>query len=154
VENIAVVLVMTLAVAAIAHFLGRSLPTLQQTRRTVIAAMSAAVAASAAVLAVGVLTDDDGALIDKAVTEARTLPLVGLVLDDVPDAEARLRASMREEMRHPTTAGAPRPLLLMTELRSAHIVPALKAASATDALAVLAARVALMRYLQGFDLVA
>lgn len=153
-ENIAVVLAMTLAVAAVAHFLGRSLPTPQQTRRTVIAAISAAVAASAAVWSVGILTDDDAAVVDNAIAEARTLPLVGLVLDDVPDAEARLRASMREEMRRPTTAGAPRPLLLMAELRTAHIVPALRATDASSAQAVLAARSALMHHLQGVDLAA
>ncbi len=51
------------------------------------------------------------------------LPLVGLVLADVPDAETRLRASLREELRNPTTQGAPRPLVLVSELRTAHIVP-------------------------------
>ncbi len=153
-ENIAAVLMVTLAAAAMAHFLGRSLPTPRQTRRTVVAAISAAVGASAAILGVDILTDDDAGLVDKAIAEARTLPLVGLVLDDVPDAEARLRASMREEMRRPTAVGAPRPLLLMTELRSTHIVPALKATTAAEAAAVLAARVALMRHLQGVDLAA
>lgn len=153
-ENIAAVLVVTFAVAAVAYFLGRSLPRPQQTRRTVIAAISAAVAAGAAVLGIGILTDDDAAVIDSAISEARTLPLVGLVLDDVPDAESRLRASMREELRRPTTAGAPRPLLLMAELRTEHIVPALRATDATNAQAVLAARVALMRHLQGVDLAA
>lgn len=151
-ENIAVVLVVTFALAAVAYFLGRSLPRPQQTRRTVIAAISAAIAASAAVIGVGVLpNDDDTAVVDKAIAEARALPLVGLVLDDVPDAEPRLRASMQEEMRHPTTAGAPRPLLLMAKLRTEHIVPALRATDATNAQAVLAARVALMRHLQGVD---
>lgn len=153
-ENIAVVVVIALAVAAAAHFFGRSRPALQQTRRTVVAAISAAVAASTAIWGIEALIDDDAALIDKAVAEARTMPLVGLVLDDVPGAEARLRVSMREELRHPTTEGAPRPLLLMADLRSTQIVPALRATDAADAGAVLAARVRMMKYLRDTDLAA
>lgn len=106
-------------------------------------------AATVAIVSVSAILTDDTKLVDKAVDEARTLPLVGLVLDDVPDAERRLRASLQEELRHPTTQGAPRPLLLMAELRTSHIVPALRAADAAEAQAVLDARVELMRYLRG-----
>lgn len=151
-ENIAVIVVITLATAAIAHFLGRPRPVPQQTRRTLIAAISAAVAACATVFGIDAFVTDDAALVDKTITDARTLPLVGLVLDDVPDAEKRLRASLREELRSPTTQGAPRPLLLMAELRSTHIVPALRATDAADAQAVLDARVALMHHLRGADI--
>jgi hypothetical protein len=151
VENIAVIVAITLAVAAIAHFFGRPRPAPQKTRRTLIAAISALVAASAAVFGIEAFLDDDSAVIDKTVADARTLPLVGLVLDDVPGAEKRLRTSLREELRSPTTQGAPRPLLLMAELRSSHIVPALRATDAGDAQAVLDARVALMRHLREVD---
>jgi hypothetical protein len=151
VENIAVIVAVTLAVAAIAHFFGGPRPAPQKTRRTLIAAISAAVAVIAAVFGIEAFVDDDSAVIDKTVADARTLPLVGLVLDDVPGAEKRLRASLHEELRNPTTQGAPRPLLLMAELRSSHIVPALRATDPADAQAVLDARVALMRHLREVD---
>lgn len=150
-ENIAVIVAITLAAAAIAHFFGRPRPAPQKTRRTLIAAISAAVATSAAVFGIEAFVDDDTGLIDKTIADARALPLVGLVLDDVPGAEKRLRTSLREELRSPTTQGAPRPLLLMAELRSSHIVPALRATDPADAQAVLDARVALMRHLREVD---
>lgn len=152
VENVAVIAATTLAVAAIAYFFGRRLTKAIQTRRTLIAGFSAAVAASVAIIGVRAFVTDDSKLIDKTVDEARALPLVGLVLDDVPGAEKRLRTSLREELRNPTTQGAPRPLLLMAELRSSHIVPALRASDAADARAVLDARVALMRHLRSTDI--
>ena len=151
-QNIAVIIAITLAVAAIAHFFGPSAPARRKTHRTLIAAISAAVAASVAVFGIEAFVEDDSAVIDKTVADARTLPLVGLVLDDVPGAEKRLRASLREELRTPTTQGAPRPLLLMAELRSNHIVPALRATDPADAQAVLDARIALMRHLRDADI--
>lgn len=151
-ENVAVIVAITIAVAAIAYFFGGPRIAPQQTRRTLIAGISAAVAASAAVFGIEAFVDDDSELIDRTVVEARTLPLVGLVLDDVPGAEKRLRSSLREELRNPTTQGAPRPLLLMAELRASHIVPALRATDAADAQAVLDARVALMRHLRSADI--
>ncbi len=95
---------------------------------------------------------EDQAVVDRAMAEARALPLVGLVLDDVPGAEARLRASLQDELRDPTTQGPPRPLALMGELRTAHVVPALRATATADARAILAARLALMRHLKGVDI--
>lgn len=151
-ENIAVIVAIALAVAAIAHFFGSPRPTPQKTRRTLIAAFSAAVAAGAAVFGIEAFVDDHSEVIDKTVADARTLPLVGLVLDDVPGAENRLRTSLREELRSPTAKGAPRPLLLMAELRSTHIVPALQATNAADAQAILDARIALMRHLHEADI--
>lgn len=146
-ENIAVIVAITLSVSAIAHFFGRPRPAPQKTRRTLIAAISASVAAGVAVFGIEAFVEDDSAVIDKTIADARTLPLVGLILDDVPGAEKRLRASLREELRTPTMQGAPRPLLLMAELRSTHIVPALQATDPADAQAVLDARIALMRHL-------
>ena len=71
---------------------------------------------------------DDALAVDQAMTSARALPMVGVVLDDVPGAQDRLRDALREELRQPTTQGPSRPLKLMSELRTTHIVPALKAA--------------------------
>jgi len=151
VEKVAIVVAITLAVAAIVHLFGRARPAAQQLKRTTIAAIAAAIAGSATVYGLEYLTGSDTELVDQAVSEARALPLVGLVLDDVPDAEARLRKSLSEELRSPTTQGPPRPLALMTELRATQIVPALKATDAADAQAVLAARLALMRHLKSVD---
>ncbi|MBL0900466.1 MAG: hypothetical protein IBJ17_17435 [Reyranella sp.] len=150
-ENIAVIAAITLVAAGIAYILGGPRTALRRTRRTSIAAISAGVAASVAVCGIEALVGEDSELIDKTVAEARTLPLVGLILDDVPDAEKRLRTSLREELRNPTTQGPPRPLLLMAELRSTHIVPALRATDVAEARAVLDTRIALMRHLRGAD---
>jgi thioredoxin-like negative regulator of GroEL len=149
VEKIAVVVVVAVAAGAALYLFGRTASSRQRLTRSVAAAIAGALAAAGAVYGLEALTGDDTQMVDNAMVEARTLPLVGLVLADVPDAEPRLRASLKEELRNPTTQGAPRPLVLMSELRATHIVPALKAADAADAESVLAARIALMRHLRG-----
>lgn len=148
-EKIAVVVVVAVAAGAALYVFGRTASSRQRLTRAVAAAIAGALAAAAAVYGLEALTGDDTQMVDNAMVEARALPLVGLVLADVPDAEPRLRASLKEEMRNPTTTGAPRPLVLMSELRATHIVPALKAADPADAESVLAARIALMRHLRG-----
>lgn len=148
-EKIAVVVVAAVAAGAALYLFGRTASPRQRLTRSVAAALAGALAAAGAVYGLEALTDDNTQMVDNAMVEARTLPLVGLVLADVPDAEPRLRASLKEEMRNPTTQGAPRPLVLMSELRATHIVPALKAADPADAESVLAARIALMRHLRG-----
>ena len=148
-EKIAVIVVVALGAGAALYLFGRTASSRQRLTRAVAAAIAGALAAAGAVYGLETLTGDDTQMVDNAMVEARTLPLVGLVLADVPDAEPRLRASLREEIRNPTTQGAPRPLVLMSELRASHIVPALKAADAADAESVLAARIVLMRHLRG-----
>ena len=141
-EKIAVIIVVALVAGAALYLFGRNVAPRRRLMRSAAAAVAGALAAAGAVYGLEALTGDDAQMVDNAMTEARTLPLVGLVLADVPDAEARLRASLKEEMRNPTTQGAPRPLVLMSELRAKYIVPALRAADATDAEGVLAARIA------------
>lgn len=153
-ENIAVIVVVALAAGAALYLFGRNVPTRQRLMRSGAATVAGALAAAAAVYGLEALTGDDSQTVDNAMAEARTLPLVGLVLADVPDAETRLRASLKEELRNPTTQGAPRPLVLMSELRATHIVPALRATDAADAETVLAARIALMRHLSGTNVAA
>lgn len=150
-EKIAIVVVITVAVAALVYLFGRARPTAQRLQRTAVAAVAAALAGGATVYGLERLTGNDAQMVDQAVTEARALPLVGLVLDDVPGAETRLRQALAEELRNPTTQGPPKPLALMAELRASHIVPALRATDAADAEAVLAARLALMRHLKSVD---
>ena len=153
-EKIAVIIVVALVAGAALYLFGRNVAPRRRLMRSAAAAVAGALAAAGAVYGLEALTGDDAQMVDNAMTEARTLPLVGLVLADVPDAEARLRASLKEEMRNPTTQGAPRPLVLMSELRAKYIVPALRAADATDAEGVLAARIALMRHLRGTNVAA
>ena len=127
-EKIAIVVVITVAVAAIVYLFGRARLTAQRLQRTAVAAVAAALAGGATVYGLERLTGND-----------------------VPGAETRLRQALTEELRNPTTQGPPRPLALMAELRSSHIVPALRATDAADAEAVLAARLALMRHLKSVD---
>ena len=150
-EKIAIVVVITAAAAAIVYLFGRARPAAQRLQHAAIAAVAAAIAGGATVYGLERLTGNDAQMVDQAVTEARALPLVGLVLDDVPGAETRLRQALAEELRNPTTQGPPKPLALMAELRASHIVPALRATDAADAEAVLAARLALMRHLKSVD---
>ena len=148
-EKIAVVVIVAVAAGAALYLFGRTASSRLRLIRSMAASIAGALAAAGAVYGLEALNGDDTQMVDNAMIEARTLPLVGLVLADVPDAEVRLRASLKEELRSPTTQGAPRPLVLMSELRATHIVPALKAADAADAESVLAARIALMRHLRG-----
>lgn len=154
VEKFAVIVVVALVAGGALYLFGRSASSRQRLIRSAAATVAGALAAAGAVYGLEALTGDDTQMVDNAMVEARTLPLVGLVLADVPDAEARLRASLREELRNPTTQGAPRPLVLMSELRATHIVPALRATDAADAEGVLAARIALMRHLRGTNVAA
>ena len=64
------------------------------------------------------------ASLDQAVASAHAMPMVGVVLDDVPGSQ-RLREALKEEMHRPTTEGVSRPLKLMRELRADYVVPAL-----------------------------
>jgi len=154
VEKVAVIVVVALVAGGALYLFGRNVSSRQRFIRSGAATLAGALAAAGAIYGLEALTGDDTAMVDNAMTEARTLPLVGLVLADVPDAETRLRASLREELRNPTTQGAPRPLVLMSELRATHIVPALRATDAADAEGVLAARIALMRHLRGTNVAA
>ncbi len=147
-EKIAVIVIAALAAGGVLFLVGRKASSRQRLTRSIAAAVAGALAAAGAIYGLEALTDDDAQMVENAMVEARTLPLVGLVLADVPDAEPRLRSALKEELRNPTTQGAPRPLVLMSELRATHIVPALKAADAADAENVLAARIALMRHLR------
>lgn len=153
-EKIAVIVVVAVVAGGALYLFGRNVSSRQRLIRSAAATVAGALAAAGAVYGLEALTGDDAQMVENAMTEARTLPLVGLVLADVPDSEARLRATLKEELRNPTTEGPPRPLVLMRELRAAYIVPALRATDAADAEGVLAARVALMRHLRGTNVAA
>ena len=75
-----------------------------------------------------------------------------LVIADVPGAEARIRAALEEDRQKPVTQGATRAFTVMSELRAAYIVPALRAADDQSALGAVAARTAVLRHLQATSL--
>lgn len=84
----------------------------------------------------------------KALAEMRALPLVGVLMADHPDAEARLKAAVEEELKNPSTDGTTRPVALIADLRRQYILPALRGADDASATAAVAARAALAAYLK------
>ena len=89
---------------------------------------------------------------DRAMAELRNLPLVGLVMVDVPGFEARLRTAIEDEQRSPTQQGPPRAVLVVSDMRKNYIGPALTAADEASADAVMTARAELVRHLQQANL--
>jgi len=83
-----------------------------------------------------------------ALAELRGLPLVGAVAADNPEAEARLKATVREELANPSRDGTTRPLSVITELRRQYVVPVLRSADDATVVAAMAARAAFAAYLQ------
>jgi hypothetical protein len=84
----------------------------------------------------------------NALAELRSLPLVGAVIADNPEAEARLKAAIQEELANPTQGGTTRPLALIGDLRRQYILPALRGADDASVVAAVTARAALASYLQ------
>ena len=155
-ENLGVIIGVAVAVAVAIFFGTRRAAQTQRLQAAAIGMVVAGVAAAAAMYGFKAVHDggsDDALAVDQAMTSARALPMVGVVLDDVPGAQDRLRDALREELRQPTTQGPSRPLKLMSELRTTHIVPALKAADEASAAAAIDARAALLKALQDSDLV-
>jgi hypothetical protein len=85
---------------------------------------------------------------ENALAELRALPLIGAVMADNPGAGARLRAAIEEELRKPSQDGTTRPLALIADLRRQYILPAVRDADDTSAIAAVATRAALADYLQ------
>jgi hypothetical protein len=154
VENLGVIIGIAVAVAVAVFFGTRRAAQTQRLQAAAIGLVGAGIAAAAAVYGLSVMQGgEDTAAVDQAMASARALPMVGLVLDDVPGAQDRLREALREEIRQPTTQGPSRPLKFMSELRTTHIVPALKAADEASAAAAIDARAVLLRHLKSTDLV-
>jgi hypothetical protein len=110
-----------------------------------------AVAAALAAWAVRELGGDSAT--DQAMAALRAQPLMGLVMADNPAIEARLRATVEEDLRQPQT-GPSRSFLAITEIRRTVVGPTLAAADDAAALTVMTARTDLVGYLQKTDLAA
>ncbi|HTR83264.1 MAG TPA: hypothetical protein VMI56_02215 [Reyranella sp.] len=89
---------------------------------------------------------------EKALSEIRNAPLVGLALADHPEYEDRLRKAIRDEARDPTDNGPTKPMVVVSELRRNFIAPVIRGASDRSLINVMAARAELVRYLQKNDL--
>jgi hypothetical protein len=89
--------------------------------------------------------------VDAAFVEVGRLPLIATVMADHPEAEARMRKAIEEELRNPLRSGLPRPYSLAADLRQQYVVPALNAADDATALAALGARADFTRYLRRAD---
>lgn len=153
-QNLGVVVGIAAAVAIVMYLRGRRLDRRERLRSAGVGMLVAAVAAGVVVYVAALLRDDgeDTAVLDRAMADAHAMPMVGVVLDDVPGSLQQLREALKEEMHRPTSEGVSRPLKLMRQLRADYVVPALGAADEATAGAAIDARSALLRHLQRTDL--
>jgi hypothetical protein len=115
--------------------------------------VTAAAAATGAWFATAQYKNRHGYLsIEPAMAELRKTPLIRLLLKDVPNTETLLQLALEEDIRHPVREGQTRAFALLATLRQQYIVPALRSADDRSALAAIATRSAMLRYLQGKSL--
>jgi hypothetical protein len=86
--------------------------------------------------------------IDRAVQQTKAFPLVGLVVSENPSLDAKLRAAVEYDLRHPNAAGPKATVKVGTEIRQHYIAPALRNADDAPALAAVASLQKLLTYLQ------
>jgi hypothetical protein len=155
VEKLAIVIGVAVAVAIVLFLRDRRAAPARRMRSAAVGLAMTAVVAAAAVYGFAAVRENEAETesIDQAMADTRALPMVRLVLDDVPGSEDRLRTALKEELRQPTMEGLSRPIKLMRELRAVYVVPALKAADDASAAAAIDARIALLRHLRDTDLV-
>ena len=114
--------------------------------------IAAAAALLAAVIGVGwtyLASRDDAAAIEQALQVVREAPLVGLVLKENAEVEARFRQAIEAELKAPTKNGPQRTFIVGGEVRRDIIVPALRNADDAAALGAVTALHAFVKYLQG-----
>ena len=92
--------------------------------------------------------------VETALDNVRRMPLIGLVMADNSGSEGRMRQAIEDEIRSPTLGGLSRPYALIADLRRQYIVPVLRAAEDATAIAAVAARAELVRYLRRTDVAA
>ncbi|WP_422002905.1 hypothetical protein [Reyranella sp.] len=117
-------------------------------------ALAAGVTAAATSLGIAYLRhgsgEPDAADVDRALEATRAMPLVGLVMAEHPEVEAKIRAAIEEDVRE-GSPDAPRANRAGVEMRQQYIIPTLRKADDASALAAIAAQEALMRHLQASD---
>jgi hypothetical protein len=122
-------------------------------RNVVLVAVIALMLVVSAGLAYGIRIDVKPPLeVERALTDLRATPLVGLAMRDNPDAATRIRSEIEQDLRHPVAPGVPsRALYAVGELSRDFIRPMLAAADDASVVAVLAARYALATHMHGVD---
>ncbi len=87
----------------------------------------------------------------RALAEARSQPLIDMVIADQPDAAKRLRTAVEQDVRQPSQDGLSREQAMISELRSEFIAPTLRRADDASLVNTMAARAALIEYLNKTD---
>jgi hypothetical protein len=116
-----------------------------------LAVIAAAAAGSAAVTGFVfqyVTIQDDSPDVERALQVVREAPLVGLVMKENPEVEARFRRAIVAEFKNPTTNGPQRTFAVGGEVRRDIIVPALRSADDATALGAITAMQAFVKHLQ------
>jgi hypothetical protein len=90
--------------------------------------------------------------IDRATEQVKELPLVGLVLSEHPDLEARVRQAIKDGIEHPTKSGPNQGFVLGAEIRKQYIVPALRNSDDNDALEAVRDMSDLVKHLRVTDM--
>lgn len=85
---------------------------------------------------------------ENALASIREVPLVGLVLQDYPEAEARVRDAVERDRRAPHRSGPSEVVLTVRELSRQYIVPMLRRASDESIMDVARTRAELAGHLQ------
>jgi hypothetical protein len=109
-------------------------------------------AAAAASFGLGYLaSSENAAATEEALQVVREAPLVGLVLKENPELEARFRDAIEAELRSPTKNGPLRTYVVGAEVRQKLIVPALRSADDATALKAIEAMQDFVKHLQATD---
>ncbi len=140
------------AVAVAAWLHGRKPAGMGRALQLVVIAAAAAVSAAATGFGLNYLTrQDDAAAVEEALQVVREAPLVGLVLKENPEVEARFRRAIEAELRNSDGNGPQRTFAVGGEVRRDIIVPVLRNADDASALGAIKAMQAFVKYLQGTD---
>jgi hypothetical protein len=117
----------------------------------VIAGVAAGIVAAGAI-AWAVKSFSGDSTTEQTMASLRAQPLVGQVLADNPEIEAKVRAAVEEDVRQPQTTS--RAFLAVVAIRQTIVGPTLSAADDASALTVMKARANLVAHLQKTDLIA
>jgi hypothetical protein len=90
----------------------------------------------------------DSTPVDRALADIQGSPLLGPVIKEFPEAQAKLRTAIAQDLRNPPKNAPSQTFLASLEIRRAYIVPALRRASDEAILTVSAAQADLVKRLR------
>lgn len=151
-DNIGIFIGIGVAVAMAAYFRKKSgpdLPVRQRVLQGLLVMVAAGLAAGAAAFATSYLLARKGGPgeVDKAIAAARDVPLVGLVLQEHPEEEQKLRAVVADQIKNPGRQPSAS-VAFGADLRQRFIIPILRNADDDVALKAAAGMETLVRHLQ------